>query len=101
MLDEIRAGGSGSVDTSWSRNPVTGLGQNEDTKSINHAVQSDIRSGSGIVSVDLFCLIRTYRGHLGPFEQPVVLSQTLFGVRQTSYKATSSLLLGAGFSSVG
>ena len=101
LLEEIRAGGRRNIDISGSRETVAGLGQTDDTKPVKYAVRSDIQSGSGIVSVGFFLLRRAYRDCLGPPGHPVFPSQTLFGVRQTSYKATNSMLLGAGFPSVG
>ncbi|KAF9651576.1 hypothetical protein BDM02DRAFT_3110300 [Thelephora ganbajun] len=81
LLDEIRAGGSESVDISRPRKTVADLGQTNDTRPVKDIVQSDFHSESG------------------PFEQLFPPLNTLFSVRQMSYKATSSLLLGAEFSS--
>jgi len=101
LLDEIRAGGSGRVDISGSRRIVADPGEKSDTKPVGNVDQDEVHSSSGIVSIGLVCLRRTHRNPLVPSDQLVVPSHTLFGVRQTSYKATNSLLLGAGFSSVG
>ena len=101
LLDEIRAGGSGSVDINETRDTVGDRGQPNDPKLVESIAGSDLPNGSCIVYMDLFYSTRTYRGYPGPSEQPVTPSHTLFCVRQTSYKATSSLLLGPCFSSVG
>lgn len=101
LLDEIRAGGSGSVDISGSRRIVADPAEKSDTKPVGNVDQDEVHSSSGIVSISLVCLRHTHRNCLVPSDKLVVPSYTLFGVRQTSYKATNSLLLGAGFSSVG
>ena len=46
-------------------------------------------------------LRHTNIGFTGPSAQLALPSHALFGLRQMSYKAQSSLLLGADFSSVG
>ena len=100
LLEEIRVGGSGGVDISGSRKMVGDLGRTNDTEPAEIFVQGDLHGGSGMVCVSVVYSRRTHRGYPALPDQRVVPSNTLFCVRQTSYNATSSLLLGAGFSSV-
>ena len=101
LLDEIRAAGSGSVEISGPRRTVGDLAEKSSIKPVRNVDQDEVHSRSGIVSIGLVCLRRTHRDCLVPSDQLIVPPHALFGVRQTSYKATNSLLLGAGFSSVG
>ena len=101
LLDEIRAGGSRSVDISGAGRTVADLAEKSDIKPLRNVGLDEVHDRSGIVSMDLVCSRRTHRDCLVPSDQLVVPSHSLFGVRQTSYKAANSLLLGAGFSSVG
>lgn len=101
LLDEIRAGGSGSVEISGPRRTVGDPAEKNNIESVRNVDQEEVYSKSGIVSIGLVCSRRTHRDYLVPFDQLIALPHALFGVRQTSYKATNSLLLGAGFSSVG
>jgi len=101
LLDEIRAGGSGSVEISGPRRTVGEPAEKNNTKSVRNVDQDEVHSRSGIVSIGLGCSRRTHRDFPVPSDQLIAPPHVLFGVRQTSYKATNSLLLGARFSSVG
>lgn len=101
LLDEIRTGGPRSVDISGPRKAATDLAQTSDIKPMINVGQDGSHGESGIIFIPVVCSRRTHRVCLVPSEVTVVLSQTLFSVGQTSYKATSSLLLGPDFSSVG
>ena len=101
LLDEIRAAGSENTDMSRSEKAEAHLGQACDVKSVKNVIEGDANNGSGMISPAPPPPTRTHRCCIESSPQLVTSSQTLFGVRQTSYKATSSLLLGAGFSAVG
>ena len=58
LLDEIRAGGSGSMEVSGSRRVMVDLGQTDGTKHVKEVVQGDFHSESGMVSIGVFCLRR-------------------------------------------
>jgi hypothetical protein len=55
LLDEIRAGGSGSTEISGSRRTMVDLGQTDGTKHVKEVVQGDFHSKSGMVSIGFFC----------------------------------------------